>query len=350
MATTLNTRIVLRNDSTANWLTNASQVLLKGEVGVEFLADGTAKMKIGDGTKTWEELEYFGGDPSEIDAEKVYFSEDLTTTAAIGNITLTNGQATIAAEGKNLKEVWNSIFVKEKNPTTNQPTVSLTFSQGKAYEVGTKVTPSYAATLNAGSYSYGPATGITATAWEISDTEEHTATTASGSFPELTVEDDTNYKITAKATYEDGAIPVTNLGNEYAAGQIKAGSKTATSNAITGFRNSFYGTMATKATVNSASIRTLSKSGKALSNGATFDVSIPVGALRVIIAYPATLQDLTSVVDVNGLNAEISSSFTKSTISVEGADGATAIDYKVYVLDYADTNPNDTANTYKVTI
>ena len=36
---TLNTRIILRNDSTANWLTNESAVLLKGEVGVEFLSD-----------------------------------------------------------------------------------------------------------------------------------------------------------------------------------------------------------------------------------------------------------------------------------------------------------------------
>lgn len=50
----LNARIVLRNDSTANWLANSSQVLLKGEVGIEFLTDGTVKMKVGDGTRTWD--------------------------------------------------------------------------------------------------------------------------------------------------------------------------------------------------------------------------------------------------------------------------------------------------------
>jgi len=49
----------------------------------------------------------------EVDPEKVIFSEDLTTTSAIGNIKLTNGQATIPAAGKNLVEVWNTIFVKE---------------------------------------------------------------------------------------------------------------------------------------------------------------------------------------------------------------------------------------------
>ena len=59
---TLNTTIILRNDLTANWLANNQVVLQRGEVGIEFLANGKAKMKIGDGEKTWEQLSYFGGD------------------------------------------------------------------------------------------------------------------------------------------------------------------------------------------------------------------------------------------------------------------------------------------------
>lgn len=282
-------------------------------------------------------------------AESVYFDEDLVTTSAIGNITLTNGQATIPSTGKNLKEVFNAIFVQEKNPTITQPSVNLTFAQAKAYEVGTSVTPEYSASLNAGSYQYGPATGVTATAWEITDTAGHSATTASGSFDAVVVADDTNYTITAKATHTEGAVPKTNVGNDYAAGKIASGTKTKTSSAITGYRNSFYGTVEAKETVTTAIIRGLSgKSGKALANGATFNVSIPVGALRVIIAYPSTLRDVTSIQDVNGMSAEIKPSFAKSTVQVEGANGATAIDYKVYTLDYA--NANDAANTYKVTI
>lgn len=282
-------------------------------------------------------------------AESVYFDEDLVTTSAIGNITLTNGQATIPSTGKNLKEVFNAIFVQEKNPTITQPSVNLTFAQAKSYEVGTSMTPEYSASLNAGAYQYGPATGVTATAWEVTDTAGHSAATASGSFAAVTVADDTNYTITAKATHTEGAVPKTNVGNDYAAGKIAAGTKSKTSGAITGFRNSFYGTVTAKDTVTSAVIRGLSgKSGKALANGATFNVSIPVGALRVIIAYPATLRDVTSIQDVNGMSAEIKPSFAKSTIQVEGANGATAIDYKVYTLDYA--NANDAANTYKVTI
>ena len=285
----------------------------------------------------------------QLDAEKVVFSEDLLTTTAIGNIKLTNGQATIPAAGKNLRQVWETIFVKEKNPATTQPSVAITFDQAKEYEVGTKVTPAYSATLKAGSYTYGPATGIKATAWHITDTEDNTADTASGSFPELTVYDNTSYKITAKADHGDGTIPLTNTGNEYADGQIKAGTKSATSGAITGYRNSFYGTLSEKGELTSGIIRGLAGvSGAALVNGSTFEVPIPVGALRVVIAYPATLRDVSSIKDGNGMDAEISSSFTPHTVKVEGANGFQAIDYKVYTLDAAE--PNDAANTFKVTI
>ena len=58
----LRTRIVIRNDSTTNWLANESVVLLKGEVGIEFLADGKVKMKVGDGIKTWAQLDYLNGE------------------------------------------------------------------------------------------------------------------------------------------------------------------------------------------------------------------------------------------------------------------------------------------------
>lgn len=57
------------------------------------------------------------------------------------------------------------------NATYGNTTICFSyFASAKAYEVGTKITPSYSAKLNAGSYSYGPATGITATSWSVSAT------------------------------------------------------------------------------------------------------------------------------------------------------------------------------------
>lgn len=283
-----------------------------------------------------------------ITPDKIIFPEGATTTYEVGKVRLENGMGTLVEPGGTLADFFD-IFVDEKNPETTDPSVSLTFGQAKAYEVGTLVTPTYNAMLHPGSYSYGPATGVTATAWEVSDTAGHSSATASGSFNEFQVTDGMNYQIVATATYSIGSVPVTNTGNEYAAGQIPAGNKSATSNAVTGYRNTFYGTLIEKNDITSDTIRGLTtKSNKALTDGSGFTINVPIGALRVVFAYPATLRNVTSVKDINGMGADIASSFSKQIVDVEGANNYTAISYKVYTLDFA--NPNDTTNNFVVTI
>lgn len=290
-----------------------------------------------------------------VDADKVILRDNIVMAGnytQVGNLTKEQTKtATFAVKGKSVSEALTEIFSKRLQPTiTASPAVSLTFGQAKAYEVGTTVTPSYVATLSAGSYTYGPATGITATEWEISDTAGHTATTATGSFADVVVADNTNYKITAKATYGAGATAVDNLGSTSSPEiKIAAGTAQKVSGAITGYRNSFWGAVTEKAEISSAIIRGLSsKSNKALANGSTFTITIPVGAVRVVFAYPATLEDVASVKDVNGLNAEIKSAFTKSAVTVSGAGSDAGISYKVYVTDYAE--PVTKANSYTVKI
>lgn len=423
MATkTLNTKIVMRNDTAAKW-TEQNSVLLKGEFGVE---NDTNKFKIGDGTTAWNDLAYAGADEAaieniiaqhrdslykytrtdasqsdsdaiaaalgestavqgdivvitttvdgntyeqsafmydgaqwaamtgKVDADKVILQDDITMAgnySQIGNLTKAqNGTATFATKGKSVSEALLEIFSKRLQPgTPTAPAVTLTFGQAQAYEVGTTVSPTYSASLSAGSYTYGPATGITATSWEISDTAGNTATTATGSFADVVVADNTNYKITAKANYGEGAVAKDNLGSDSnPVVKIAAGSASKTSDAITGYRNSFYGAVKEKAEVTSTIIRGLTKTNKALANGNSFTIDIPAGAVRVIFAYPATLQDVSSVKDVNGLNAEIKSAFTKSSVTVAGAGADAGIAYKVYVTDFAE--PVAKANSYTVKI
>ena len=420
MATkTLNTKIIMRNDTAENWTTK-NPTLSKGEFGVE---NDTNKFKIGDGSTAWKELAYAGADETVIEsiinanrdactyvdltegqedadglvtitspkqgdtaivrkaidyihksytayvytgsawsamdgnynANNVYLDADIKMAGnytQVGNLTKTqNGTATFATKGKSIAEALTDIFSKRLQPgTPTAPAVTLTFGQAKAYEVGTTVSPTYSASLSAGSYTYGPATGITATSWEISDTAGNTADTATGSFADVVVADNTNYKITAKANYGEGAVAKDNLGSDSnPVVKIAAGSATKTSGAITGYRNTFYGTVTEKAEVTSTIIRGLSgKSNEAWSNGKSFTVNIPVGAVRVIFAYPATLQDVSSVKDVNGLNAEIKSAFTKSAVTVAGAGADAGIEYKVYVSDFAEPVAN--ANSYTVKI
>ena len=407
---TLNTRIVIRNDSTTNWLTNESAVLLKGEVGIEFLEDGKVKMKVGDGIKTWTQLPYFGGEEAKTfqvssleeitetelavgdtaivktaiytdaeneannkysytgyvyngsawtamdgnyNADNVYFSDDMLVTKEIGYITLNNGQGTIPSKGKNLSEVFEAMFVKEQNPTTTQPSVNLTFSEAKAYEVGTVVSPTYSATFNAGSYTYGPATGVTVTSWEISDTAGNTASTASGSFNDVTVTDNTNYKITAKANHTAGAIPLTNKKNEYAAGKIAAGNKTKVSGAITGYRSFFYGVLDTssaEAPLTSAIVRGLTNGG-AYNASKTFTLNGSATAKRIVIAVPSnsTRAGLKEVILTSAMNTPVTDSYVKTTaaVKVEGVNGATAIDYTVWTYEPAAI---DAGEVHKITL
>lgn len=286
-------------------------------------------------------------------AETVKFTTDLTITANVGVHTIdSSGSKTLPTTGKSVKQVMDLLFAAEKNPTITQPYVNLSSSSMGSKEVGTRISPSYSASLNAGTYQYGPATGVTVTTWTITDTNSGSKDTASGTFDEFQVTDSTQYKITAVAEHTEGTIPVTNLGNEYPSGQIQAGSKTKQVGTITGHRKTFYGTVESKDTaIDSALIRSLAgKSSGALSNGSTFSINIPVGAIRIIIAYPATLRDLTSVLDVNAFDTPIQSEFlkNKTSVQVEGANSYSAIEYKLFYMDYA--NANDTLNTYKVTI
>lgn len=416
----LNTRIILRNDSTVNWEASKDQILLKGEVGVEFLADGTAKIKIGDGVKTWEQLEYFGGeerqtqiyeltlgegqshqevidlatDEKEVvagdiaivkeliagegdeakymytayvyngtawaamdgnyNAKNVFFDQDFTFTKAVGTVTIpSSGSKVVDAAGKNLYDFFAGLFAAEDTDPdiSTQPSVSAcTLGKAGSYEAGTIVTGiTYSASFEDGKYQYGPEpTGVTVSSWEIKGNDGVVVgTTASGSIDDITVSDNTNYAITAKATYGAGNYAKTNLGNESTV-KIAAGNKSKTSSAIKGYRNSFYGTFADTTTeLTSSAIRGLTATGATMVSGSTFKVEIPANARRVVIALPAG-KEFTATHD-EGLNAPVESSFTtKETVLVEGAGGRAAINYDVYVAGLAGNAAG--TNHYSVTI
>jgi hypothetical protein len=55
-------QIQLRNDTASNW-ESADPVLARGEVGVE---NDTRLMKVGDGSTSWNSLEYIGVDASQV--------------------------------------------------------------------------------------------------------------------------------------------------------------------------------------------------------------------------------------------------------------------------------------------
>ncbi len=280
------------------------------------------------------------------DAGNVYFGKDITYTVGIGTLAKPSGSATFNAKGKSLEQVLSSLMAQEANPSKTEPAVSFTTSNGiGTYEIGTKKNLTYAVSLSAGSYTYGPATGITAQSWSVA-CDGVTKTTANGTFENVVAEASAK-KMIATATYGDGAIPVTNLGNEYPAGKIVAGSKSANSGEYKGVRYMFWGPMTTDAELSSANIRALAhKEAGSKKTLSTFGAG--AGAKKVVVAVPAGYK-ITKVLMPSALNADVTALFVKqgTQSQVEGANGYAAAAYDVYVYQPASI---DAGETYSVTI
>ena len=99
--------------------------------------------------------------------------------------------------------------------------------------------------------------------------------------------------------------------------------------------------------MDSAYIRGLTKSNKAYAAG-SLTINVPAGAQRVCIACEATKTGVTKVINQTAMNADVTATFTQSTVNVEGAEGYTAKEYKVWTFEPA--VPYENAATLVVTL
>lgn len=283
------------------------------------------------------------------DSKNIYFSKDLIVTENIGTIEIDDsGNHVIEAAGKSIDEVFRYILSKEINPIITMPEILINFINETNVEAGTEITPTYNAKLTPGNYEYGPETGINALSWNIVDNSipQNSSNLPSDSFPPIIIEDNTIYKITATALYNDGSIPKTNIGNDYLEGQIKSNliSKTIPT-AISSYRNFFYGAINSstfEAPLTSELIRSLNKGG-AYDEEKIITINAK-NAKRIIIAYPAdsTREGLKSVLLTSSMNLNITSLYKeKFNIKVDGANGYKPILYKVFVYEPAELDSNE---------
>ena len=404
MAKELKTRIVLRNDSTANW-TAQDPVLMKGEIGFDM---DLLIFKVGDGVKKWSELtkqfksyedtiaevktllaglhtavtyqaevdlgankeaalEAVAGEAQQgdigivkerladgkfqytayvhtgegwaamdgnYDAENVYFQKDLTITAAIGVQTIpSSGSKTLATTGKNVKQVFDMLCAEEKNPTITPPSVSLASSNIGAKEVGTNIAIAYAFNTNKGTYSYGPDTGVTFSGFTATfNGEEKSGQT--GTFTSIQVTDTTNLTITGACNSSEGAIPKTNLGNDYAAGKIAAKSYSPSKGTLTGYRDWFYGYYdGTQAIGNAAAITSDQLRAMHKTSGKDFPGTFATNKMQqMFFAAPkGRVKGISIANAVNGAPLTVKT----SVVSVEGANRYNAIEYDLFYVSNA---------------
>ena len=123
----------------------------------------------------WYDGEQWVAITGNVDADKVIMRDNITMAGnytQVGNKTKDqNGTAEFATKGMSVADILTDIFSKRLQPSiTAQPSIgTFTLTGAGAVEAGTKVAAAAysGATLNAGSYQYGPATGVTATNWKV---------------------------------------------------------------------------------------------------------------------------------------------------------------------------------------
>lgn len=275
------------------------------------------------GETNWEAMD------GNYDAENVYFQKDLTITAPIGVQTIpSSGSKTLSTTGKNIKQVFDMIVAEEKNPSTTQPTVTLNSNNIGAKEVGTSIAIQYSFSTNPGSYTYGPATGVTFSGYEATFNGE-TLIGASGTFASVQVTDSTSLSISGRCSSSEGVIPVTNLGNPYEAGKIAAKNYTPSKGALTGFRGWFYGyyngdqAIADPAAITSAQLR-------AFRTKTSFPSTMNTTKMQQMF-FAAPKGRVSSVSISNAVNGA-PLTVVKGTCSVEGANGYNAVEYDLFYV------------------
>lgn len=439
---TLVSKLLLRNDSKANWEA-VNPTLLKGEAGVEFVPEVPAdaetgtdaipaqiNIKIGDGETEWNSLPYalnvgdiiaqipdvdlstvtnnvqvvdsfddliagkvvgdmaivkaplFDGASTQFthtayvwsgeawtamdgnySAANVLLGSDITLAGSFSSVGNYNKGKTIN-KGTSLETLLSGMLQQELYPTANdKPDAEITASGGTG-EVGSQYTVP-TATLkikDVGSYEYGDKlTGIsfaigavklaegadpaTATNYKTNASvmaKDSTLTLKASGDTALYTDSSKSYTFSGTASYEAGKVPVTNLGNSYAAAQIPAGDVTIADKTVTfsGYRYAFAGGT-TAASIDSATVRaaTAKKSSKASmdTEGEALEFTAAQGATKIFFAYPSTWTG-TPYFEMFGLAWAENSDFAAAA-NIQVADARGSVDgtlqgpvaYKLYV-------------------
>jgi hypothetical protein len=245
--------------------------------------------------------------------------------------------------GTSLEEVIKNMLQQRVPATYAQPTLSLNTAATLNPEIGTNISALLNPAWNKGDAGDATQFRIKRDGATLQTTNASTPESFLAEFQLLV-----STSFTAEADYQQGVQKFDNLGDPSGT-PISANTIVSAARTFAPRRNTFYGAdTQTSAAATSAAVRSLGNAVLGHANGSTFTVNIPAGSTRVSIAYPATLRTLNSVKYVEVGNSEVKDTFTETTVSVEGANGASPTNYRVFT--YRPSIPFGSAATYTVTI
>lgn len=246
--------------------------------------------------------------------------------------------------GTSLDDFLKKLLVKRIPAKYSAPTLSLGTSVATTpQEVGNVINPKLTATFTQN--DAGALTNI-----EIQKgSEKVTGTTSPFESTQEVTFSDTPVTFKAVASYGQGAIKEDNLGEQSPAGRIEAGSISSSPLTFQGKRMTFAGTgVGEIPELNSAAIRALASKRLGLGKNSKFDVLVDVGQQHIIIAYPATIGDITQIRYEEANDNSMAANFKKQVIQVAGHNNFTPVNYNVYT--YKMDVPAAAKMTFKITL
>lgn len=230
------------------------------------------------------------------------------------------------------ENIVKKLLMKQVPPTYTQPSVSISNNGGSsagAYEIGSTVTPKLRAT-----FTKNDAGDLTSIQFKKAGTDVGDAATASpADYTEAAFNLSSAISYSATVSYGEGAIKKDNLGHDYPTGHIEAGSKNTSNFTFTPYRQGYFcGYTVDTDTLTSDGIRNLQQNKGGAYSAGTVKVTVKAGAKRVVIAAPLANKGMTKVLNESALNADVTSTFVKSTVDVEGANNYEAATYNVWTF------------------
>jgi hypothetical protein len=187
----------------------------------------------------------------------------------------------------------------------------------------------------------GPATSYVAFS-SATNTTNSTFTTTSA---QAIILDGSNvYNVTCN--YGQGDQPYDSRNNIYLTPDPE--NSVSTSMTLNGRRRAFFGAdVQNFVPTTSPQVRALTQNLLNPQNGSQFTINVPAGANRVILAYPASLQAVTTIF-YPPLQSDVKTTFTQTTVSVSAANNLFPTNYRVYY--FTPLIPFGSATSYIITI
>jgi hypothetical protein len=280
-------------------------------------------------------------DYGNINANEVILEEDIIVELGVGGSVGGLNTADTLSTGQTLTSIVKKLVRREIKPNYTKGFLTVATDAPQLIEVGASfdlTIDSVFTRLNSGL--------LTRYYIDVEDLNVVNETAISEQMIQITVDEDP-LKISVYADYAQGDILPNNFGEPIPEGRILAGTTEKVEISIVGKRALFVGGSNIEPTINSAGVRSFTKTLLSSYENLDLTVSIPVNSKYILFAIPTSTSDIKEIV-YREQGIDILDLFTiNENIAVNGNGLVSAAMYNVYVYEMGSYTPSKMTLTFK---